>query len=303
MKVGDVTVTSHPVSSVEENVTRELIEAVCELEEWPRRSSTGMVVVPDAARRALEESAEVAVDLLAISDRASRSLASPSPCVAFVAESEKARDWLAESAGIIRPKVNRAVASGGGVSPIPEEVLAGLDDRLDGVTLLAEALSHQHPVGTYHEFIRLYERAFARPAPTLVPLLASFLDRQYGYTDQELRSWISLRGGATHADAKPRSKLVFAGDVTPIIDRMEQAAYDLLLNKATWHTPETARQERWRPHAGTASDKGDLFVIKGKGADLKFRIFDDFGVYPYDLSANIANLHERYWWGRGAEAP
>jgi hypothetical protein len=61
------------------------------------------------------------------------------------------------------------------VSPAPVEItqdmLSDLEDRRDGVSLLAEALANSHETGRFRELARFYERAFrAPPAGIVSPL-------------------------------------------------------------------------------------------------------------------------------------
>ena len=93
--------------------------------------------------------------------------------------------------------------------------------------------------------MRLFERAFARPAKLLTHPLAAFLHPRFGYDEAELGKWFDeLRDPATHADA--RKEVLLERDVRPVIDRMERAAFDVLLNKA----------DMARPVPGPARDLG-----------------------------------------------
>ena len=170
-------------------------------------------------------------------------------------------------------------------------------DRSDGAALLAEALAHDHPTGKFHELIRLFERAFARPAKLLVEPLQTFLNPSYGYTEEELARWFEqLRDPATHADA--RADVVFEKDVRPVIARMEQAAFDVLLNKAQWRDPASDRKDIWNPATGTNDAANSIFLTKGKDAQLSFQLTDQFGAYPLDLAAGLAPLPEG-WFAEG----
>lgn len=80
-----------------------------------------------------------------------------------------------------------------------------------------------------------------------------------------------------------------------MIRRIEQAAYDVLFNKAKWRYPSAERRNVWSPPAGTALNSHDFFVVEGSEASLQFQMLDDFGSYPLDLSAGIEMLPEGWW--------
>jgi hypothetical protein len=170
----------------------------------------------------------------------------------------------------------------------------GLSDREDGVALLVEALSHDHAMGRFHEFIRLFERAFTRPAKTLTSPLNEFLSPRFGYTAAELSRWFEeLRDPATHADA--RTEFLLEADVRPVIDRMEQAAFDVLLNKALWRDPSTDRRDVWAPTAGSTNPRGGAFIVQGTTPVTYGTILDEYGAFPMDLSGVITQRPGSWW--------
>ena len=137
---------------------------------------------------------------------------------------------------------------------------------MGGISLLAEALSHSHPTGRFHEILRLFERAFRCSSSTLIKPLTEFLSnaKNQGFSEPEIKNWVvTLRHPATHAD---RNKdFVLEAAIRPVVHRMEQATYDVLFNKEDWRNPSSTRREIWKPISGTSSDKMGLFIIKGKG--------------------------------------
>jgi hypothetical protein len=65
---------------------------------------------------------------------------------------------------------------------------------------------------------------------------------------------------------------------------MEQAAYDVLFNKADWRTRTAKRRDIWKPVAGTTGpDSPDYFITRGLGAKLGATILDPFRAYPLCL--------------------
>ena len=176
------------------------------------------------------------------------------------------------------------------------DVLDSLVDRLDGVALLAEATAHGHLVGQFHEYVRLFERAFALGSSKLCNPLARFLkDANQGYTHAEVRKWlIDLRHPATHADQ--RESFVLEGDIRPVIHRIEQAAYEVLFNKKAWRNSSFARRTVWCPTAKLVSaDPLQHEVVAQNACTLTAQLLDHYGSYPLDLTAGIDTLPQGWW--------
>ena len=166
--------------------------------------------------------------------------------------------------------------------------------------MLAEALSHSHPTGKFHELLRLFERAFKRSSSKLIKPLAAFLSKaeNLGYSESEIKNWVvSLRHPATHADI--RDFFVLEAGIRPVVHRMEQAAYDVLFNKMEWRSSSSSRREIWKPISGTLSDKLGLFVTQGKGTTINFQALDGFSSYPLsllDFSSVLPKMIPENWW-------
>jgi hypothetical protein len=177
---------------------------------------------------------------------------------------------------------------------LDDAVLTDLNDRPDGVALMVEALAQDHALGRFRDFIRVFERAFARPAKTLTDPVVAFLDPRLGYTDAEVKLWFEqYRDPATHADA--RNDFALEADAQPFIDRMEQAAMDVLMNKRDWRDPSADRRSTWIPMAGTSGPGGDIFVTKGSAGSIQARILDPYGAYPMDLAGVISTPPANWW--------
>lgn len=258
----------------------------------PKQTAAGDLVVPDRERRSAQTALETVANVVAVVTGAGRSLSSPNPYVALKAESDEDIELLG-SAGEIHGMRGRARGSVAIDLALEDNLLADLTDRFDGVALLAEARSVEHSTGRFHELVRLFERAFARPAPLLPPLLDEFLNPTFGYTVGELTRWLeTLRHPATHADV--RSDFVLEGDVRPVIARMEQAAHDVLLNKAEWRSPSTDRRSVWEPTGGTRNANGDVYMIQHSKGTLVGELSDQWGDYPLDLETSVRCPAD--WW-------
>lgn len=290
----DIEVRALDTSPVEGRI-RQLVAALTRLKHRPKLTSEGGVVVPDEARREAQAAIEHAADLIAVTQGTRRSIASAWPPVALSADGDDGRAWLQQARFFDFSGEYQGRSSMTASIELTDEVQRGLRDRLDGVALLAEALAHAHATGQFHEFGRLFERAFAVPMSKVAGPLTAFLRPKFGYTDDEVKHWTeTLRDLATHADVRP--SFVLESDIRPVIARLQQAAYDVLLNKQSWRSSDSARRELWSPPAGTTSASGDMFIVQGsEGVAMQDQLTDPFGGYPLDLSAGLSSLPDGWW--------
>jgi hypothetical protein len=243
------------------------------------------VAVPRRARRSLEDAIEYLADLAALSTRSTRHLSSPHPALALSHLTPRDREYLSQAKGFAYPRLpirNRMVER----IEMRDQALEGLAaDRRDGVVLLAEALSAVgHVTGQFHEYLRVFERGFKLGPTGLIDPLARFLRgaRGLGYTKKEITHWLlDLRGPATHADR--RQDFALASDIEPVIWRVEQAAYDVLLNKKNWRSPDAERRKTYLWTSGL-SRKG-VFVTQGHLPTITGAPSDPFGAYPLYLGS------------------
>jgi hypothetical protein len=266
-----------------------VLAAEMKLRYWPKITAGNTVVVTTAERQRLERVLETTANLIAVFESTARTISSPHPCVAFRAETSEARSRLVRVAGIHEQGQLQAVQEV--YSAIPIEVASTLTDRFDGVALLAEAHAQSHALGRYRDLVRLFERAFALPAARSWQQLLTFLDTRYGYTEAELGEWSRARDPATHADA--RAEFALEPDVWKLLPRLEQAARDVLLNKADWRDPSPVRREAWEPKAWTTSAAGGAKVRIHTTGTVGARILDQFGVYPSDFKR--ISLPPEFW--------
>jgi hypothetical protein len=298
----DVEVRALDTASVEDG-TRQLVAALRRLEYRPKLTSEGGVVVPAKARREAEAGIDHAADLIAVTQVTRRSVSSAWPPVALFADGDEGREWLQRARFFdFSGEGQEGNSSMTWSVELTDEVQQGLQDRLDGVALLAEALAHRHATGRFHEFMRLFERGFATPSSRLAGPLTALLDPKFGYTEDEVQYWTeTLRDPATHADVRP--SFVVESETRPVIGRMRQAAYDVLFNKQSWRSPDTERRALWSPPAGTTSGSGNMFVVQGStGIAMQHQLTDPFGEYPLDLSAGLSSLPDGWWFDMRPEA-
>ena len=99
-----------------------------------------------------------------------------------------------------------------------------------------------------------------------------------GYTKSEIDKWVTLRDPLSHADKKSSATILLEADVTPIIWRVRQAAYDVLLNKKIWCDRNSERRNIW--DAGCySSDEQNNYVIRDGAKQIGFYVTDPYNVY------------------------
>jgi hypothetical protein len=296
VSINDVNVSSQKIGNAPEikNKQRQLVFASIKLGKLPDKTDNNAIILQEEERRRTEHAIEAVANMFSIAERCQREISSASPCVAFQPENNDELNWLESSSGIL---VERdAMPDARFRLKLDDELVKSLSDRLDGVALLAEALAHKHATGKYHEFVRLYERAFLLPVAQLEKKLSQFLTgANLGYTRDEIKRWIQFRHPSIHADMKISQNLTLETDVTRYIPRMEQSAYDLLLNKNIWRDRGTERRNIWKPDIATTSSKYDLQLTQGKGAEFQFHVFDEFKAYPLDLNGILSPLPRGFW--------
>jgi hypothetical protein len=292
LEVGGIPVDVQNVSH--QNVTRLLLRAAVSLDCKPEVSSDGEVTVPDQPRKQAESAIEAAATVLSVLNHSARRISSPFPYVALYLENEQEARWASNLSrfaghnfGIPQTTFN--------LPPTPE-YLAALADRLDGATLLTEAISQDHATGKFHEFMRLFERAFALVPSQFEKKLAQFLEgADLGYQRAEVKSWIDLRNPATHANDSTRSLIVLESDIRPVIARMEQAAYDVLWNKKTWQDPSRERRLMWQPTVATVSSSYDVMLTQGLGAKYLIQMLDPYKAFSHDASFRPPAFPPHLW--------
>jgi len=253
------------------------------------------IIIPNDIRRELEILLETYANLAAVANRCKRSLSSPYPYIAIEPIDDEAKKWIEEAKNI---EVSTRAA-------IPVRMAHDFDfaksipylqDRLDGVALIAESLCHDHSTGRLHELMRLFERAFATAATKvcrdLLPQFLSTVDQ--GFTKEEIDLWLELRDTSSHADRRP--SFATEVDTRPAANRMEQAAYDILFNKIVWHNPSLERRSIFRPICGSLSGHcGGVFVIQKTAPKIEFQLLDGFNAYPWNFNLSPQTISETWF--------
>jgi hypothetical protein len=139
------------------------------------------------------------------------------------------------------------------------------------------------------EYLRLFEIAFGHAGVGLYkPLLRFLTSGQGDFSKDEVRAWFDhLRSRAIHSD---KEEPIFGFEIAKSIERMKLAAYDVLFNKVQWRSHDDGRRKGMVPISGPG------FLTRGKEAKMTFRLFDDFGVFPLNLSASLTSPPDQWWY-------
>lgn len=260
-------------------------------------SAEGIVSVPTDLRIAAEKVLEHFAHIISIREGSRWELRSPALCIALIPKTSEESESLAsaievessmESLGGVKAKINLTA----------ESLSAALADRYDGAALLSEALSHERASAQFREYLRVFERAFTLTSTALVAPLSEFLiGANQGYSEAEVRKWlVEVRHPATHADV--RDEFFLDADVRPIIFRVQQAAYDVLMNKVNWRDASPTRRNAWAPAAWTISPNSNtLETVEGNEPfQAQIQALDKFSVFPFDFQTEIRALLPADWW-------
>ncbi len=242
------------------------------------------------ARTRAEKAITAIADVLAVATCGGRKIESCEPhlCVNWDYGNvpDFGTDWeISEGLTTVTPQGNRYIDF--------TTLVGGVMDRLSGVALMSLALSHSNALGKYISLCRLFEDAFAFPARHLGKkitqlIVANAVDLRY--TRNEVEQWLSFRDGAAHADLAKATEYVVESDVLKFVPRMQQAAFDVLLNKEIWHNKSSSRRDLCRPSLAFINDEPfELIGTVGRPIDHTRQKVDPFCEWPissYRLQAS-----------------
>lgn len=255
-----------------------VISSTVKLNSLPNLDSSNKLIIPLKEVKLAESEIEIVACLLAVKYRTSKKIYSPAPYFMFAYEKDAEKKWLDSSEGY-ELKYN--------VIPVFDYNILNniidlnhLKDRKKGAVLLAEALCHSNNMGKYRDYMRLFEHAFSRPITAIDKKLHQFLSGfdGAGYTRKEVKEWISLRHPSSHADKKNKIFLL-ESDVTPFIQRIEQAAYDVLCNKKEWGDFSKERRNIYLPTIWTHNDTCEISSSPNTKSFISLVTYDHFGSF------------------------
>lgn len=250
-------------------------------------STDGFWSIPEDTRKLCEKTIERAAAIMAICNGVKQQIHSAfGPSIFFTPETEAEVELLAQSQGYNNEGANIHIISAPPLSSFDwEEVFS---DRESGLLLMNEALSHQTSSGRFRDYIRLFENAFCLATKELPKKLSQFLYADFGYSREEIRLWINLRDPLSHADNKKNDSVYYEADIAPYIDRIEQAAYDVMFNKLKWAEKSSERRCVWLPSSYTQNAENKCMIRLGSKSRIHMR--DRFNTYPIYLRNNFKPL-------------
>lgn len=252
------------------------------------------IVLSDELLDECHKSIEAVSNLISVSNHCRREIHSFDPTCGFIPDNDQDRELLGSSVGSKRKNI--VIHKSSCHFNLDNFNLTFFIDRLDGLSLLSEALSHQHGTGRYHDLIRFFERSFGSTGQNLHKPISQFLSSaNLNFSKKEVEKWtVNLRNSITHAHD---SKFLVELDVLPFIERMELAAYDILLNKTNWNDCSSERRNIWQPDSAPGGINHEVFA-KEIDNSKKFTMFqfDPLGVYGFrsDMRYSCPELYMRF---------
>ena len=293
VEIGGIQIEMSSVESNEEKNKTFLAIAKISLSELPVKDKENKLIIDNDIRKKCELGITVLANLLSVFNACSKAIYSPYPCAALEFENDVENEYLQSSAGIfVEEKRDNGALQ---LIEFKPELISQLTDRLDGVALLSEHYCSSE-AGKYKELVRYFELAFKLPFVQIDKKLYQFLKpTPFGYSREEIKEWISFRHSSLHADQKKSLEISLASDVQSYLMRMEQAAIDVLFNKKHWCSSSSLRRDTWRPEAWSTSKEGKMSVLKNSKLSFRFRIYDEFGVYPKKLGFDISDIKDKWY--------
>jgi len=273
-----------------------MMSAEISLNQIPKISKDNIIFLPENENGELTRALRFYSNLISVAEGDKVGISSPTPSSGFIPENEDEIRFLDKTKGFEHKLFMQPNFGDNFFEEVHRDQLL---DREEGVAFLATANSQSDSLGKFHEYIRLFENGFTTSSAELAKLLFGFLsqNKDFDYSQDEIDTWmVSTRDGVTHADK--RKKFVFAGDLNKDIDRIKQAAYDVLFNKKKWNDKDVSRRNLLEFRQGVTR-KG-MFIRK-KEKDTVIRISGD-GETFYDPHVNLeeenANefIQPKEWW-------
>lgn len=279
----------------EENILYVLVTSIVKLNNYPALDEKNNIQFPLKEIGMAERDIEKESNLLSVKTKSLKEIFSPIPYFLFAYKTHEELCWLNNTSGYIidgKPTVSEYF-SVHECQNVPPSLLA---DRIDGIALLSEALCHKNYMGKYRDYMRLFELSFSRKTSQLSKKLYQFLQgfTAANYTKQEVEEWIKYRNPSSHANQEQFST---EKNVKPYIQRIEQAAYDILYNKKYWKSYSKERRNIYFPSFFTISKNGTPGAAPGTKITISCHSEDQFHSYKIKNYHVKIDIRELKIWG------
>ncbi|WP_420645650.1 hypothetical protein [Candidatus Leptofilum sp.] len=144
------------------------------------------------------------------------------------------------------------------LSTMVDDALEKLYQRGLGVALYRQALLLQEPIGVYREFWKVLESAFGAKDRRLIQLLSKYKPASnIGFSEEELRGLLILRGRASHAESKKGVHEFHDtnSQISEALPRLKSLVEQVIVTKKTWGTP-TLETDRVAELVGYTNEDG-----------------------------------------------
>jgi hypothetical protein len=246
----------------------------------PLVEAQGAVEVSRSEVEYIDAAIHTVVSMLTVSRGKRVSASAINPTIGFLGERTELAPFVGLQTDLPAVRTTLSVDDPFDLTP---ELASALADRPDGLALLAEALSDTSALGRYTQLLRLLELAFGRGIGKFNGELQRFLRggaTRHWFTAQEIQHWVDSRPRVMHADRGP---IWYQRDVALTVERLREAAVDVLFNKRNWNAPDDERRPLRVPRRGSADQAAGFFFTSGLALKVNARVFDPFGSFPMFL--------------------
>jgi len=156
------------------------------------------------------------------------------------------------------------------LSQVSYDTLELLSTKEVGLVLYSQALLVQESVAVFREFWKVLESAFGAKNEELIQCLADYEpSKQLGFTHDELRRLLVLRGRASHAESRSgidEHRYVTA-ETSKAIPRLKCLVEQVLLTKKTWGITPLETEKIARIESFIDVDGGVVMVKRASRED------------------------------------
>ena len=271
-----------------------LISGIKTLKKLPDRTKENLIEIPIDEIDRIEFALENIANVISLVESSKRTILSTIPSIFLIPENENDKIYLDNSTGF-KFNSKKRTNSNYRTQFDMEFCLQNLADRLDGIAIISEANATGHLAGKFHEYFRFFERAFKRSNKGLLKPLSEFLSKNdmMGYSETEIENWIDIRHRSVHANNK--KGFVVERDLRSYVPRLEQAVYEVLFNKASWHNKSTLRRSLLDFPVGTVNSSNEKYFKHGTAFKMDIQPLDETSSYPISFKEVFGELPDNAW--------